>query len=150
MISDDVKETNSSSPDSCQASRAASRCNLPSPASPHKHPAFPVCLFYLPSLLCECVFFSLSHLCSLIVLWFNRSLFPGLVSFLALSFHPPPPPPRLRGLVFCTCRGSFHVSLAGRNRGLNTQWKEENKQTNSSQRTDAERLSVPPSLRLTV
>lgn len=93
---------------------------------------------------CLCVFTSYSsHLCSLIVFQFNHSLFLGLVSSLVLSFHPPP---RLQGLVFCSCHGSFHVSLAGRNWRLNTQ-EERTKQTGKQQpenRCRAEILQIPP------
>lgn len=91
-----------------------SSCNSSSRDFFHKHTALPL---YLLPLLSVCVFFSPARLCTLIVFRFNRSLFPHLVSlcFPVLSFRPPPSPPLLRGLVFSPCRGSSHVSLAGRN-----------------------------------
>lgn len=49
-------QQNSSASLWCQPSRNGSRCNLSSPGSFHKHAAFPVCLFYLPSLLSVCFF----------------------------------------------------------------------------------------------
>lgn len=108
---------------------------MDSPRSVHKHTALLVCLFYLLVLLCVSlsIFFSCScpsHLHRLIVLLFNHCLFLSLVSFHMFSFHPPPS--RLRGLVFSSCHGSFHVSLASKNWCLNTQ-EEKTKQTDKQQ-----------------
>lgn len=89
--------------------------------------AYFICFYCCVCIVCLFFLFTPSNLCSLIVLRFNQSLLLGLVSFGMLSFHPPPPP-CLWGLVFCSCHGSFHVSLAGRNQCLNTQ--EKNNKTN--------------------
>lgn len=88
-------------------------CNLSSPRSFHKHVAFPVCPFYLLALLCFCSLQLLVPACLIVcglIAAYSWAWFP----FLVFSFHPS----RLWGLVFCSCHGSFHVSLAGRNQRL--------------------------------
>lgn len=133
----------------CQASRTGTLCNLPSPGSFHKHTLHSLFAHFICFHCCVCVFSlssSSSHLCSLIVFRFNHSLFLGLVSFLVLSFHPPPPP-HLWGLVFCSCHGSFHVSLAGRNCCVNTQ-EERTKQTDKQQPENRCRVAANSSVSL--
>lgn len=110
-------------------------CNLSSPRSFHKHVAFPVCPFYLLALLCFCSLQLLVPACLIVcglIAAYSWAWFP----FLVFSFHPS----RLWGLVFCSCHGSFHVSLAGRNQRLDIQQGRTIQIDKHSHRTDAKWL----------
>lgn len=100
----------------------------------HSTPCLPVLFDRIIVRVSLSIFFLLfslpSHLHRLIVLLFNHCLFLSLVSYHMFSFHPPPS--RLWGLVFSSCHGSFHVSLASKNWCLNTQ-EEKTKQTDKQQ-----------------